>query len=147
MNEQHQKLIIMCLTAANPSRKSFDRYPAFSFAQSGRKEGAHLPCPHCKITIVRRSENESAVSAAAYPSGEKLFSNIQSRTEILSLTRTESPTKKSCFHPCAAGVCRLQYLMEFRQSAGKTMTLPTSPEVRACHSKGNPIRTVCRPYP
>jgi len=33
-----------------------------------------LPCPHCKITIIKRSENESAVSAAAYQSGEKLFS-------------------------------------------------------------------------
>ncbi len=46
----------------------------FSCPESGRKEGAHLPCPHCKITIVKRSENESAVSAAAYQSGEKLFS-------------------------------------------------------------------------
>ena len=33
-----------------------------------------MPCPHCKITIIKRSENESAVSAAAYQSGEKLFS-------------------------------------------------------------------------
>ncbi len=33
-----------------------------------------MPCPHCKITITKRSENESAVSAAAYQSGEKLFS-------------------------------------------------------------------------
>ena len=32
-----------------------------------------MPCPHCKIIIVQRSENESAVSAA-YQSGEKLFS-------------------------------------------------------------------------
>ena len=39
-----------------------------------RKEGARLPCPHCKITIIKRSNNESAVSAAAYQSGEKLFS-------------------------------------------------------------------------
>ena len=42
--------------------------------ETGRKEGAPLPCPHYKITIVRRSENESAVSAAAYQNGEKLFS-------------------------------------------------------------------------
>ena len=33
-----------------------------------------MPCPHCKITIIKRSSNESAVSAAAYQSGEKLFS-------------------------------------------------------------------------
>ena len=33
-----------------------------------------MPCPHCKITIIKRSKKESAVSAAAYQSGEKLFS-------------------------------------------------------------------------
>ena len=33
-----------------------------------------MPCQHCKITIIKRSNNESAVSAAAYQSGEKLFS-------------------------------------------------------------------------
>ena len=33
-----------------------------------------MPCPHYKITIIKRSNNESAVSAAAYQSGEKLFS-------------------------------------------------------------------------
>ena len=33
-----------------------------------------MPCLHCKITIIKRSNNESAVSAAAYQSGEKLFS-------------------------------------------------------------------------
>ena len=33
-----------------------------------------MPCPHCKITIIKRSNNESAVSAAAYQGGEKLFS-------------------------------------------------------------------------
>ena len=33
-----------------------------------------MPCPHCKITIIKRSENKSAVSAAAYQSGEKRFS-------------------------------------------------------------------------
>ena len=33
-----------------------------------------MPCPHCKITIIKRSNNESAVSAAAYQRGERLFS-------------------------------------------------------------------------
>ena len=32
-----------------------------------------MPYPHCKITIIKRSEKESAVSAACQ-SGEKLFS-------------------------------------------------------------------------
>ncbi len=46
----------------------------FLCPESGRKEGASMPCPHFNITIVQRSENQSAVSAAAYQSGEKLFS-------------------------------------------------------------------------
>lgn len=33
-----------------------------------------MPCPQCKITIIKRSENESAVSAPAYQSVEKLSS-------------------------------------------------------------------------
>ena len=32
-----------------------------------------MPCPHNKITIVKRSQLQSAVAAAAYQSGEKLF--------------------------------------------------------------------------
>ena len=32
-----------------------------------------MPCPHNKITIVQRSQRQSAVAAAAYQSGEKLF--------------------------------------------------------------------------
>ena len=32
-----------------------------------------MPCPHNKITLVKRSQLQSAVAAAAYQSGEKLF--------------------------------------------------------------------------
>ena len=32
-----------------------------------------MPCPHNEITIVQRSKRQSAVAAAAYQSGEKLF--------------------------------------------------------------------------
>ena len=32
-----------------------------------------MPCPHNEITIVQRSQRQSAVAAAAYQSGEKLF--------------------------------------------------------------------------
>ena len=32
-----------------------------------------MPCPHNEITIVQRSQQQSAVAAAAYQSGEKLF--------------------------------------------------------------------------
>ena len=33
-----------------------------------------MPCPHYDIRIVKRSDNESAVAAAAYQSGDRLFS-------------------------------------------------------------------------
>ena len=32
-----------------------------------------MPCPHNEITIVQRSQRQSAVAAAAYQSGVKLF--------------------------------------------------------------------------
>ena len=32
-----------------------------------------MPCPHNEITIVQCSQRQSAVAAAAYQSGEKLF--------------------------------------------------------------------------
>ncbi len=32
-----------------------------------------MPCPHNEISIVQRSQQQSAVAAAAYQSGEKLF--------------------------------------------------------------------------
>ena len=38
-----------------------------------------MPCPHCEITIIQRSNNESAASAAAYQSGERLFSEYDQK--------------------------------------------------------------------
>ena len=32
-----------------------------------------MPCPHNEISIVQRSQQQSAIAAAAYQSGEKLF--------------------------------------------------------------------------
>ena len=32
-----------------------------------------MPCPHNEITIVQRSQRQSAVAAAAYQSGENLL--------------------------------------------------------------------------
>ena len=59
------------------------RSPAFFLPKVGwqnatpsvnhRKEGHEMPCPHNEISIVQRSQRQSAVAAAAYQSGEKLF--------------------------------------------------------------------------
>ena len=38
-----------------------------------------IPCPHFKITIVKRSQGQSAVAGAAYQSGENLFSEYDQK--------------------------------------------------------------------
>ena len=43
-----------------------------------------MPCPHYDIRIVQRSENESAVAAVAYQSGEKLFSEYDQEQKYYS---------------------------------------------------------------
>ena len=41
-----------------------------------------IPCPHFKITIVKRSQGQSAVAGAAYQSSERLFSEYDQRTKF-----------------------------------------------------------------
>ena len=41
-----------------------------------------IPCPHFKITIVKRSQEQSAVAGAAYQSGERLFSEYDQKTKF-----------------------------------------------------------------
>ena len=41
-----------------------------------------MPCPHNKITIVQRSQRQSAVAAAAYQSGEKLFCEYDQQVNV-----------------------------------------------------------------
>lgn len=40
-----------------------------------------MPCPHFDISITKRSEGQSAVAAAAYQSGERLYSERDHRTK------------------------------------------------------------------
>ena len=44
-----------------------------------------MPCPHHDIKIVQRSNRQSAVAAAAYQSGERLFSEYDQKQKYLSL--------------------------------------------------------------
>ena len=54
-----------------------------------------MPCPHNEISMVQRSQQQSAVAAAAYQSGEKLFCEYD---QEVSTTRKSvvSSTMKSC---------------------------------------------------
>ena len=49
-----------------------------------RKEEAVMPCPHHDIKIVQRSNRQSAVAAAAYQSGERLFSEYDQKQKYYS---------------------------------------------------------------
>ena len=46
-----------------------------------------IPCPHFKITIVKRSQGQSAVAGAAYQSGERLFSEYDQKQKYYSEKR------------------------------------------------------------
>ena len=41
-----------------------------------------IPCPHFKISIVKRSQGQSVVAGAAYQSGERLFSEYDQKTKF-----------------------------------------------------------------
>lgn len=43
-----------------------------------------MPCPHYDIKIVQRSKRQSAVAAAAYQSGDRLFSEYDQRQKFYS---------------------------------------------------------------
>ena len=55
-----------------------------------------MPCPHNEITIVQRSQRQSAVAAAAYQSGEKLFCEYDQQVKHYPESVVSS-TMKSCF--------------------------------------------------
>ena len=106
-----------------------------------------MPCPHNEITIVQRSQRQSAVAAAAYQSGEKLFCGYDQEVK-------HYPEKRGIVHneillPANAPpvVCRPQYFMERRRSGGEAMELPACKAVGAYHPQRDTARPVRRPCP
>ena len=51
-----------------------------------------MPCPHNEITIVQRSQRQSAVAAAAYQSGEKLLDRKSTRLNSSHLEQSRMPS-------------------------------------------------------
>ena len=49
-----------------------------------------MPCQHNEITIVQRSRRQSAVAAAAYQSGEKLFCEYDQQVESTTASSAKS---------------------------------------------------------
>ena len=75
-----------------------------------------MPCPHNEISIVQRSHRQSAVAAAAYQSGEKLFCEYDQEVK-------HYPEKRGIVHNeillpanAPAGVRRPQHPLERRRS-------------------------------
>ena len=64
-----------------------------------------MPCPHNEITIVQRSQRQSAVAAAAYQSGEKLFCEYDQQVK-------HYPEKRGIVHneirPLYGSACHVQ---------------------------------------
>ena len=62
------------------------------------------PCPHFDLKIVRRSKRQSAVAAAAYQSGERLFSEYDQKQKYYShkseIVHTEIDVYKRQFRKC-----------------------------------------------
>ena len=75
-----------------------------------------MPCPHYDIKIVQRSNRQSAVAAAAYQSGERLFSEYDQKQKYYSDKREIVHTRNHAAAPCPAGVRRPEYLVERRRS-------------------------------
>ena len=52
-----------------------------------------ISCPHFKITIVKRSQGQSAVAGAAYQSGERLFSEYDQKTKFYNKKKERVPSE------------------------------------------------------
>ena len=106
-----------------------------------------MPCPHNEITIVQRSQRQSAVAAAAYQSGEKLFCEYDQQVK-------HYPEKRGIVHneillPANAPqeYADRNTFMERRRSGGKTMELPACKAVGAYHPQRDTARPVRCPCP
>ena len=119
-----------------------------------------MPCPHNEITIVQRSQRQSAVAAAAYQSGEKLFCEYDQQVkhypekrgivhnEILLPANApqEYADRNTIMVPTIQTTSSTQYFMECRRSGGKAMELPACKAVGAYHSQrdtARPVRCPC----
>ncbi len=106
-----------------------------------------MPCPHNEITIVQRSQRQSAVAAAAYQSGEKLFCEYDQQVK-------HYPEKRGIVHneillPANAPpeYADRNTLWNAAEAGGKTMELPACKAVGAYHPQRDTARPVCCPCP
>ena len=106
-----------------------------------------MPCPHNEITIVQRSQRQSAVAAAAYQSGEKLFCEYDQKVK-------HYPEKRGIVHneillPANAprSYADRNTLWNAAEAVEKQWKLPACKAVGAYHPKRDTTRPVCCPCP
>ena len=100
-----------------------------------------IPCPHFKITIVKRSQGQSAVAGAAYQSGERLFSEYDQKTKFYN-KKKELVHAEIMLPPHASPGYADGNPLERRGSRGEPVELPACPAHRAGVSGGSPERAV-----
>ena len=98
-----------------------------------------MPCPHHDIKIVQRSNRQSAVAAAAYQSGERLFSEYDQKQKYYSEKRGIVHTEIMLPPHAPPEYADRNILWNAAETQGKTMELPACPQDRTCHTEGNPI--------
>ena len=85
-----------------------------------------MPCPHNQISIVQRSNRQSAVAAAAYQSGEKLFCEYDQqkfKLEHPEVARFEKASAYLAKHPDDKDSTKKELLQEQAKLVGEIADL------------------------
>ena len=90
-----------------------------------------IPCPHFKITIVKRSQGQSAVAGAAYQSGERLFSEYDQKTKFYNKKKELVHAEVMLPSHAPPGYADRADPLERRGSRGEPVELPACPAHRA----------------
>ena len=105
------------------------------------------PCPHFDLKIVQRSKRQSAVAAAAYQSGERLFSEYDQKQKYYS-HKSEIVHTEIMLPPHAPPeYADRNTLWNDAEAIEKQWNSPACPETGACHTEGYSPRAASRPYP
>ena len=101
-----------------------------------------IPCPHFKITIVKRSQGQSAVAGAAYQSGERLFSEYDQKTKFYNKKKELVHAEIMLPSHAPPGFADRQILWNAVEAVENQWELPACPAHRAGVSGGSPERAV-----
>ena len=105
------------------------------------------PCPHFDLKIVQRSKRQSAVAAAAYQSGERLFSEYDQKQKYYS-HKSEIVHTEIMLPPHAPPeYADRNTLWNDAEAIEKQWNSQLARRTGACHTEGYSPRAASRPYP